>query len=86
MKCFPLSKLTFLLASLLALVLMTAQEASAVSLNDYTWKIVKSPNGSYHNNLLNNAVAFSKDDTWAVGANYTGGEGPPVQGLIEHCC
>jgi hypothetical protein len=84
MKRFLLSKLTCMLIMLLSLVLMTAQAASALSLNDYSWKIVKSPNGSYHNNLLNNAVAFSKDDAWAVGANYTGGEGPPVQGLIEH--
>jgi hypothetical protein len=83
MKRFPLSKLTFLLVPLLSLALMTAQVSAATSWT-YTWKIVKSPNGSYHNNLLNNAVAFSKDDAWAVGANYTGGEGPPVQGLIEH--
>jgi hypothetical protein len=83
MKRFPLSKLTFFLVPLLALALMTAQVSAATSWT-YTWKIVKSPNGSYHDNLLNNAVAFSKDDAWAVGANYSGGEGPPVQGLIEH--
>lgn len=83
MKRFPLSKLMFLLVPLLSLALMTAQVSAATSWT-YTWKIVKSPNGSYHDNLLNNAVAFSKDDAWAVGANYSGGEGPPVQGLIEH--
>jgi hypothetical protein len=83
MKRFQLSKLIVLLAPLLTLVLMTAQASAATSWT-YTWKIVKSPNGSYHNNLLNNAFAFSEDDAWAVGANYTGGEGPPVQGLIEH--
>ena len=41
MKRFHLSKLTFLFATLLSLVLMTAQAASAASLNDSTWKIVK---------------------------------------------
>jgi hypothetical protein len=84
MKHFPLSKLTFLLVPLLSLALMTAQAASAVSLNEYAWKIVKSPNGSFHNNFLNGVAPISKDDAWAVGANYTGPEGPPVQGLIEH--
>jgi hypothetical protein len=84
MKRFPLSKLTFLLIMLLSFMLMTAQAASALSLNGYTWKIVKSPNGSFHNNFLNGVAPISKDDAWAVGANYTGPEGPPVQGLIEH--
>src|SRR6266487_6089047 len=41
MKRFPLSKLTCMLIMLLSLVLMTAQAASAASLNDSTWKIVK---------------------------------------------
>ena len=83
MKRFPLSKLTFLLATLLSLVLMTVQVASAASLEDETWRIVKSPNGSFHKNLLNGVVAISKHDAWAVGANYTGLEGPPLQALIE---
>ncbi len=73
-----------MLVTLLSLVLMTTQVASAVSLNDETWKIVKSPNGSLHNNILFGVAAISKHDAWAVGANYTGNDGPPLQALIEH--
>jgi hypothetical protein len=66
MQRFHLSKLTFLLATLLALALMTAQMASAASLED-EWSIVKSPNGSLPQNTLNGIVAISQHDVWAVG-------------------
>jgi hypothetical protein len=66
MKRFRVSKLTFLLAPLLALALMTAQVASAASLDD-EWSIVKSPNGSLPQNTLNGIAAISRDDVWAVG-------------------
>ena len=71
MKRFPLSKLTFLLAPLLSLVLMTAQVASAAPVNDGSWKIVKSPRTSLQYGVLNGVTAISKHDVWAVGATYT---------------
>ena len=80
MKHFPLSKLTFLLATLLALALMTAQVAAAAPLHDETWRIVKSPNGSLQNSVFYGMTAISKHDAWAVGTTYTS----KVQALIEH--
>ena len=84
MKRFPLSKLTCMLIMLLSLVLMTAQAASAAPLNDYPWKIVKSPNGGLDNSELHGIAALSQNNVWSVGYDHTGPEGPPVQGLIEH--
>ncbi len=84
MKRFPLSKLTCMLIMLLSLVLMTAQAASALSLNDSGWKIVKSPNGGLDNSELHGIAALSQKNVWSVGYDHTGPEGPPVQGLIEH--
>ena len=83
MKHFPLSKLTLLLAALLALVLMTAQVASAAPLKDETWKIVQSPNGSLPNGVLFDVAAISKHNVWAVGGTFIG-SGWPGRNLIEH--
>ena len=85
MKRFQLSKLIVLLAPLLTLVLMTAQASAATSWT-YTWKIVKSPNGALDNSELHGIAALSQKNVWSVGWEYTGPKGPPVQGLIEHCC
>jgi len=84
MKRFPLSKLTCMLIMLLSLVLMTAQAASAASLNDSSWEIVKSPNGGLDNSELHGIAALSQNNVWSVGYDHTGPLGPPVQGLIEH--
>jgi hypothetical protein len=82
MQRFHLSKLTFLLATLLALALMTAQMASAASLED-EWSIVKSPNGSLPQNTLNGAVAISQHDVWAVGSFDSNG-GSKVNTMVLH--
>src|SRR5438128_687664 len=83
MKRFPLSKLTFLLIMLLSLVLITAQAASAASLNDYTWKIVKSPNGGLDNSELHGIAAISQNDVWTEGS-YDTSAGSIFHTLIEH--
>jgi hypothetical protein len=80
MNRFYLSKRTFLLATLLSLVLLTAQMASAAPVKEETWRIVKSPNGSLKNSELFGMAAISEHDVWAVGITYTS----KVQALIEH--
>ena len=84
MKHFSLSKRTFLLTTLLSLALMTAQVASAASVNDETWRIVKSPNGSLNTSELFGMTALSEEDAWAVGVTFTSPQGSPAQALIEH--
>jgi hypothetical protein len=83
MKRNSLSKLTFLLATLLSHALMTTQVASAVPLKDDTWKIVNSPNGSLHNSILFGVVTISTQNAWAVGNTYNR-DNVDNTPLIEH--
>jgi hypothetical protein len=84
MKRFHLSKLTFLLAPLLALTLMTSQVAAAApSWNGGTWRIVSSPNMGSDNNSVTALSAISSNDVWATGSFTL--QGTQVShALIEH--
>ena len=51
--------------------------------NGAQWSVVASPNSAMPINMLNDVVALSTDDIWAVGFTTTISE-PPMQPLIEH--
>src|SRR5207248_11048139 len=83
MRRFTLGIRPCMLATLLSLLLMTAQVASAASSENETWRIVKSPNGSLPNSYLIGVAAIARNDVWAVGLSYTKGLSQ-AQALIEH--
>jgi hypothetical protein len=99
MNRFHFSKLTFLLATLLALVLMTAQVAcgtlsqsgtstplpsrTSTPLPSGTWTIVNSPNGSLPDSVLNSVAVVSAKDVWAAGVSNCRND-TCSETLIEH--
>ena len=82
MNRFYLGKRTFLLATLLSLVLLTAQVASAAPVKEETWRIVKSPNGSLKNSELFGMAAISEHDVWAD-RNYLHQQSPGADRALE---
>jgi hypothetical protein len=91
MKRFPLSTHMRVLATLLALVLMTAQVAcgtpsqSGIStpLPSRTWTLVNSPNGSLPDSVLYSVAVVSAKDVWAAGVSNCRND-TCSQTLIEH--